>query len=92
MQIVIDIPENYTKEQLSKANPRIGCRMNDLVIESLHNATILPENHGRLIDADKFLLYNAFQSEDEELGTIYVVHVDDITSAPTVIDARKREI
>ena len=67
MQIVIEIPETYYDY----------CRKLEDAIEielAIKNGVILPEHHGRLIDADK-LLKDCFYETEMDLG-----------KAPTVLE------
>lgn len=56
------------------------------LIDALKNGKVLPEHHGRLIDADK-LPYEDIESID---GNTYMcVNAYDIEHAPTIVEANK---
>ena len=84
MQIVISIPDKYVspdKSILDIINEMVG---NGLKID----CTILPKNHGRLIDADA-LKDNAYEIDSMYCVYDTVVDVTDIDNAPTIIEAEE---
>ena len=80
MQIVIDIPED-----VKAIIDRKGT--NEIVAETLwqavKNGKSLPEGHGRLIDADSFVMPFLETETDEKWMRVA------IDSAPTIIEADK---
>lgn len=88
MQIVIDIPEDVYKRTVFYREFR---DLSDCVatIKALEKATPLPEEHGRLIDADK--LEPRDISPDAWYSPIWGFELFDIEDAPTIIEADKAE-
>lgn len=89
MQIVIKIPKDRYKEILQDDYiPDGNFRRN--MIEAVRNSTLLPEGHGRLIDADKTILKICGDSCGcylEECGRdVPCYSVTRIESAPTIIE------
>lgn len=91
MKVVIDIPENDYK---------LACNYPDALIDCyahyIKNGTLLPEKHGRLIDAD--VLWDAMSKYNDNEGAKMPFGYDDalihrdsacfvIENAPTVIEA-----
>lgn len=92
MQIVIELSEEDYEVLKQGSTFTKGTQMTR-VYEALWDATPLPEHHGRLIDEDE-LLETAYQVYDEvrHMWTQdFVVNADDISSAPTIIEADKEE-
>lgn len=82
MEIVIDI-SNYDAEWINNAN-YIPDEINSKITDAIVNGTPLPENHGRLIDAD------ALQTEmekDVRKAMSFVDLKDFVWLAPTIIEA-----
>ena len=78
MQIVIDIPK-----KIYKASQIIGGKFDDVIqipLEVIANCTVLPEKHGRLIDADTI---NCWLTEQN----IKVVSKWQLDNAPTILEA-----
>jgi hypothetical protein len=84
VEIIIKIPRSeleYAKKGYTKAKA-------DVVYRAIENGTILPENHGRLIDADELLSKerpNGISDDVWEESHIYKM----LTNAPTIIEADK---
>ena len=78
MQIVIDIPEAI-KYKVTTYGLLLCPSDKEQLVHAIVNGTLLPKNHGRLIDADKFI--------SEHFGEIARL-VDD---APTIIKADKKD-
>jgi hypothetical protein len=83
MKIVIDIPEevkdNFVKRGFDKG----------VVAQIIENGIILPNEHGRLIDADELLEKQYCIDDSATLSTRDVVDVEDVDDAPTIIEADK---
>ena len=76
MQIVIDIPkEDYIK--ISNSNPNYADDFN--LYYAIKNGTVLPEKHGRLIDADA--LIDTLGCSDRDIYVKACIEED----APTII-------
>ena len=73
MKIVVDIPDELYKEQLS--NNWTG---NIIIHNAIVNGTPLPKGHGRLIDAD------ALNRKDVNCANTPMNFID---TAPTIIEA-----
>jgi hypothetical protein len=95
MQIVIDIP-NEAKEVFDKASKDdiYGCfyDYNSLIGNAIKNGVVLPEKHGRLIDADEVddAIYKCFEGIQFYDGTGYDIYSDSkesIDKIPTIIEA-----
>jgi hypothetical protein len=83
MQIVIDIQDDVYKRALVYKDVQLASNSaNDLseLITAVANGTVLPENHGRLIDADKV-------REAYFLVTGNITEV--LNSVPTILEADK---
>lgn len=86
MQIVIDIPDEIIE---SIENGSFGAKYNiyDLC-GFIVNSTLLPKNHGRLIDADALMVYCRNQKSR-------TIDCNDIarfpTAVPTVLEAESEE-
>ena len=98
MEIVIKIPEEIYIHLLARYKYQntddIGLSELDKVCVSIKNGTLLPEHHGRLIDADEAIkTLKSLGSRDyrREKGTIQeaekMLSYDDYT--PTIIEADK---
>ena len=84
MKIVIDIPEkDYYQGTLGSNVFRCYSRELDAII---YNGTVLPKNHGRLIDADILETY-VYEISDKYCGERQVVDYDVIKDTPTIIEA-----
>ena len=83
MQIVIDIPDEIYKDIESRDwKNTIWAR--DSLMRYIHDGVVLPEHHGRLIDANAYreAWFNSRQFEPMLL----------LDEAPTVIEATEEEI
>ena len=80
MQIVIDIPDNMDLRNYELPHD---------ILNIITSGTILPENHGRLIDADA-LYDSAKLCHTEEDGTA-CVEWREINDAPTIIEGSESE-
>ena len=89
MQIVIDIPDEvYQDIQARDWKNTIWAR--DSLMRYIHEGVVLPEHHGRLIDADE--LYGDFidGTEGYDCQTWNRIEIGDIIEdAHTVIEADK---
>ena len=93
MQIVIDIPKE--KDLLDKA---IWGRLNDyedinILIDALKNGTVLPENHGRLIEITPQIERELWTfSRDTGINEMpFESAIKAIDNAPTVLEATEGE-
>lgn len=96
MEIVIDIPEKIYKA--IQDNTYCGISNSDMY-DAIRNGTPLPKEHGRLIDADAFIMAECFECD----GYCDVCNCDclnckseyrcefikDVDSADVVIEAEK---
>lgn len=91
MEVVIDIPEEDYNQILNDREDAVvahdACRR-------IAKGTILPDNHGRLIDADELHtkskeLYKTVQhSSERKMG--YLIAMNELViDAPTVLEASK---
>ena len=90
MQIVIEIPENEVPDCQEIISMNLHF-IHKEVCECTYPFIVLPEHHGRLIDAD------TLEECKEIMNTImgeckYVVRMDDIRNVPPIIPATKGEI
>ena len=88
MQIVIDIPESiYNTIEDDQFISR-----EQLAVLQLHiiKGTPLPEEHGRLIDADA-IKYNYFMCPETDNPTKIAVSKDKVDAMPTILKADKAE-
>lgn len=89
MKVVIDINENvykYLKQEWVKV-PNDDSVINQIMHGILHG-TILPEGHGRLIDAETALnLYKPLNVRDELWAETTLAKA--INNSPTIIEASK---
>lgn len=79
MQIVIDISEEYYGFIKNNEDRFSGSRIYDCVL----NGTVLPKNHGRLIDASQ--LYTVTECLDDGTERCYVPY-EYIEDAPSILD------
>ena len=87
MRIVIDVPDRIYKRQ-----GYLNIIDSDILRNALKNGTPLPENHGRLIDADE--LYGDFidGTEGYDCNTWNRIEIGDIIEdAPTIIEGSDSE-
>ena len=94
MKIVIDIEEGWYNWIMSHASnhPVDYANSEDLCFrKAVESGTVLPNGHGRLIDADKLLPTCKFRGDcpDEkcEICSDNAVSFSDIDNAPTIIEA-----
>lgn len=86
MQIVIKLSnEEYIKLQ----DGRISV---NTMRKALLDGTVLPEQHGRLIDADKLLVHKMYGIFGEAGYKTEAVYVDDINDAPTILEGTVKEL
>ena len=95
MQIVIDIAKRKWE---SIQDGMYGGLLDTEMYQAIKNGTVLPENHGRLIDADN--LFTWFDGEcktkypikdGNQYQTIMMYEVfDEIDDAPTILEASER--
>ena len=74
MQIVIDVPD-WVYKHIVKGNEEAPDE--NISIDAIRNGTVLPENHGRLVDANE-LIKKTNKSRD-----IY----GELWKAPTILEA-----
>lgn len=87
MQIVIDFPEADFEQICTYGQGNVY-----QMLSAISSGTVLPENHGRLIDADE--LYGDFidGTEGYDCQTWNRIEIGDIIEdAPTIIEADKAE-
>lgn len=85
MQIVINIPHNlYETTMKDYALSKLG---EHVLYKAVQHGTPLPENHGRLIDADE--LKKIIKKNDVLTMTGFNVRFCDINNTPTIIPATK---
>ena len=90
MQIVIDLDERIYN--ICKGAYKKGCKDKDtgVLAKAIGEGTILPDNHGRLIDADELLI-------NERPSGMSMIQWEDthfykaISDAPTVVESTKGE-
>lgn len=95
MQIVIDIPDRLIDNELGYTDIRLHKdrkHINSITTEDYESPyfaylsfVVLPEHHGRLIDADE--LKKIIKENDILTMTGFSVRLCDIDDAPTVIEA-----
>ena len=90
MQIVIDVSENLYNnlKDLYVIAPHMISK--EEMMYAISNGTILPENHGRLIDADELKHVIGQFSHSWEYGQGVSDCWDAILAAPTIIEADKK--
>lgn len=82
MQIVIDIPEEIYKE--SKIIDGLYENVIQIPLEAIANGTVLPEKHGRLIDADVFS-HEVVKYSHQSTKTIGKA----LSDTPTILEANE---
>jgi len=91
VQVVIKIPEREYKV-ICENNYVAICACPNLLSNAIKNGTVLPEKHGRLIDADDIgNIVRPIQSDDEGWAVtgetaIRLIH-DAFNRAPTILEA-----
>jgi len=97
MKVIIEIPDNEIPEIHFNEIPKIhfvkgiALHFEDRkIIKCNYPFQVLPEKHGRLVDADKFDCIT-FQNKSEEfiLGAEHILEM--IDDAPTIIEASEVE-
>lgn len=90
MQIVIEIPEEYrkifeTEKCKSKFDSLASNEFGYVLRKAFENGTLLPKNHGRLIDADKLI-------RDTIKNPVHApyIHIIDMKEAPTIIEGSEK--
>lgn len=86
MQIVIDMPDKYKDNYKTVYN---GSMKADEILNAVINSTPLPEEHGRLVDADKLGLTDfeiVMCDGDYKKGLKMLC--EKIENAPTILDAK----
>ena len=84
MQIVIEISSAlYTLLQDAKN----GSLVSGLILKAAKNGTVLPDNHGRLIDADAFERRCMFDSDIEDMQDVIYA----LRDYKSIIEADKAE-
>ena len=92
MQIVIEVPDKVYQEFIDGVDS-----MENTVI--IHNAvcdgTVLSKGHGRLVDVDKLVGHCGERAldcyGDCDKCDYYVVRIDDLRNAKTIIEADKEQ-
>lgn len=99
VEVVIRIPKELYKVYKGRP-PMLGDAGIDMIAQSIANGTLLPKNHGRLVDADKISRVNYAEEDNltgygmtyDEMGA-YNDGINDmyrlVKNAPTVIEADK---
>lgn len=67
MQMIIELPDNYTKTVMASQRME-GTAMDKVIRQAVIDGTPLPEDHGRLADADALI---------DSLKGIERLHADD---------------
>lgn len=78
MKLIIDIPDDVYKKIIADKYA-----IYDRMYYSIKNGTVLPEQHGRLIDADKL--------KEQDFGDNYYTIKAEIDRANTIVKADKSE-
>jgi hypothetical protein len=90
MEIVIDIPETLKKIADEKDIKTFSHYMwSIIVMDAIKNGTLLPEQHGRLIDADA--LYENTEICHSDIDGYACVRWKDINDAPTIIEGSESD-
>ena len=84
MKLVIDIDENLYTRLFDNGVDNYDDAVD--MAKAIRKGTLLPDNHGRLIDADA--LYNSLTFPTNQFRIAYKETLDD---APTIIEADKAE-
>lgn len=97
IEVVIKLPKEIY-EKIQQIDRIISGRRNGKTIEfalwnGVKNGTVLPKNHGRLIDADKL----EYTCNSDECGMLtgcnhcqyHIITEDEVDNASTVIEADK---
>ena len=88
MKVVIDIPENDYKLACNHPDALIAC-----YAHYIKEGTVLPNNHGRLIDADALIARmesDAEQMEEPIAQMFTYAAINDVKHSETVIEAERR--
>lgn len=84
MQLVIEISDGLYNNLSKIKNGSIASKS---ILDSVRKGQVLPEGHGRLIDADALRCENA----DFDTYNDYCTMFDEIEAAETILDADKLE-
>lgn len=84
VEVVIRIPKKLLDETMAIWNSMFGSTMLNETDIAIVSGTILPQGHGRLIDADAINIHDVSPTYGME---VYGVTQDDIEYEPTVIEA-----
>lgn len=84
MKIIINISEDYYKDIQSRDWKNTIWA--DEVTRAIHDGTVLPEHHGRLIDADAMKKHYPIMEND--FGMVFNEHLHkELDNEPTIIEA-----
>lgn len=92
MQVVIEIPETMVKDLLdleADCDGGMDVRPLELVIEAIKNGTLLPKEHGKLVDANEIAQMIEGARVEHESSRTFAENI--IRFAPTIIEADKGE-
>lgn len=81
MQIVIDVPD-WVYKHIVKGNEEAPDE--NISIDAIRNGTVLPENHGRLIDADALDMEHEIEMADDWKTAHEIANC--VKYAPTIIE------
>lgn len=84
MQLVIEISDGLYNNLGTIKNGSIASK---IILDSVRKGQVLPEGHGRLIDADALRCENA----DFDTYNDYCTMFDEIEAAETIIEADKED-
>ena len=82
MQIVIDLPNSLYANLQKIQNGSIA---SGRILKIVKDGTVLPKNHGRLIDASQLYTVTTYDADDNH-EICYVLY-EDIENAPTILEA-----
>ncbi len=86
MQILINIPYDVYYACMTSGYCRYAGAFSKEMAYSVRNGVVLPENHGRLIDAN--ILEECKEMVDTIMGECkYAVRMEEIRNIPTIIEA-----
>ena len=85
MKMIIDIPDKYKDNYKTVYN---GSKKADEILNAIKNGTVLPERHGRLVDADKLGLtdFEIIMCDGDYKEGLKML-CEKIENAPTILDA-----
>ena len=95
MKLMIDIPENVI--ECAKSSPNYYPTYHfEKIWRAIANGIPLPKGHGRLVEVDKLCGHCGIRAfdccGDCDKCEYYVVSIDDIREAKTIIEADKSEV